>query len=544
MFSFKDRPSIVSILNTYSFDVLIIGGGIMGAGIALDAASRGLSVALVEMQDFSAGTSSRSTKLVHGGLRYLKQLDFGLVAEVGKEREIVYENAVHVTTPEWMLLPIYKNGTLGKTSTSFALKLYDKLANVRKNERRKILSKNETLEKVPMLKKEGLIGAGYYVEYKTDDARLTIEVIKKAIDYKAVCLNYAKVTSFEYKKGKIIGANVFDELTNDTFTIHATQIINATGPWIEHVRTLDMIDNKKQIRLTKGIHIVVENEVLPLSQAVYFDSDDGRMIFAIPRDGKTYIGTTDTFYNDDPHHPVATEEDINYLLEKVRFIFPNVKVNRTDVQSTWAGLRPLIEEKGKKPSDISRKDELWVSSTGLMTVAGGKLTGYRLMAEQIVDNIVKKHRFKHASKSFTKDISLSGAKGLNSHNFKQYIKNKATEGESIGISYDDAKKLIEKYGTNIEHIFHYARLIKDSTTQLPTSLYAELLYSIYHEMVYTPADFFIRRTGYLYFQIDIVENYKQIVIDVMSNILDYTESEKQFYTLQLEQLIDDAKVQM
>lgn len=542
MFSFKERPDIVSILKTYSFDVLVIGGGIMGAGIALDAASRGLSVALVEMQDFSAGTSSRSTKLVHGGLRYLKQLDFGLVAEVGKEREIVYENAVHVTSPEWMLLPIYKNGSFGKFTLSIALTIYDKLANVRKSERRKILSKQETLEKVPMLKKEGLVGAGYYVEYKTDDARLTIEVIKKAIEYRAVCLNYARATGFIYHKKKIVGAHVKDEITGEVFTIHANQIVNATGPWIDELRGLDKIEHNKKIRLTKGIHIVVDQSVIPLKQAVYFDSDDGRMIFAIPRDGKTYIGTTDTFYENDPVHVTATEEDIEYLIQKIQLIFPEVIIERKDIESTWAGVRPLIEQKGKNPSEISRKDEIWISSTGLMTIAGGKLTGYRLMAQQIVNKIIKRNGYKHALESMTKNIPLSGAKGLNSNNFIDFVKDKAKEGETIGIPFDQAKKLAEKYGTNVDEVFKYANIIKGSTVQLPTELYAELLYCIYHEMVYTPSDFFIRRTGYLYFQIDLVEKYKEGIIDVMSNILGYSESERQFYTIQLDQMIDDAKI--
>lgn len=541
MFSFKDRPDIVSTLKTYSFDVLVIGGGIMGAGIALDAASRGLSVALVEMQDFSAGTSSRSTKLVHGGLRYLKQWDFGLVAEVGKEREIVYENAVHVTSPEWMLLPIYKNGSLSKTTTSIALKLYDKLANVRKSERRKMLSKSETLEKVPFLKEEGLIGAGYYVEYKTDDARLTIEVVKKAIDYKAVCLNYARVIGFVYQKKRVVGAEVRDERTGETMTIHANQIVNATGPWIDELRGFDTIENNKKIRLTKGVHIVVDQSVLPLKQAVYFDSDDGRMIFSIPRDGKTYIGTTDTFYDHDPLNVTANEEDIEYLVQQVRLIFPDMKIGRQDIESTWAGIRPLIAEKGKNPSEISRKDEIWFSSTGLMTIAGGKLTGYRLMAQRIVNQIVKRKGYKHALESMTKDISLSGANGLNSSNFKDYVETKAKDGVHVGIPFDKAKKLVEKYGTNVDDVFIYAGMVESSTIALPVDVYAELLYSIYHEMVYTPSDFFIRRTGYLYFQIALVEKYKEVVIDVMSNILGYSESEKQFYTIQLNQMIEDAK---
>ncbi len=541
MFSFKDRSKLLNICNSYSFDVLVIGGGITGAGIALDAASRGLSVALVDMQDFAAGTSSRSTKLVHGGLRYLKQLEFGLVSEVGRERQIVYENAVHVTRPEWMLLPLYKKGTLGKVTTKAALTVYDRLAQVQKNERRKMLSAKETLQKVPLLKEKGLLGAGFYVEYKTDDARLTIEVLKKAVENKAVCLNYARVTGFEYKGKKIVAANVRDEMSGETITIHAHQIVNAAGPWVDDVRKMDKIQDKKKIRLTKGIHIVIDQSKFPLQQAVYFDTEDGRMVFAIPRDGKTYVGTTDTFYDDDPIQPVATKEDISYLLKAIHYIFPKIQIDSEDIESTWAGVRPLISEEGKDPSEISRKDEIWIAQSGLLTIAGGKLTGYRQMAETIVDKIVKMRKFKHATPCMTKELSLSGARGLNSFNFADYVANKAKVGEALGIPYNEAKLLVEKYGTNVDEVFQYAESVLDNNISLPISIYAQLLYAIYNEMAMTPSDFFIRRTGYLYFHIDLVERYKSIVVDIMSNIIGYSESEKVFYQMQLDQFIEDAK---
>lgn len=541
MFSFKDRLTILNTLNQYAFDVLVIGGGITGAGIALDAASRGLSVALIDMQDFSSGTSSRSTKLVHGGLRYLKQLEVGLVAEVGKEREVIYENAVHVTQPEWMLLPLYNQGSLGKLSTSIALKLYDQLAKVRKHERHKMLSAKQTLTKIPFLKKEGLLGAGYYVEYKTDDARLTIEVLKKAVEYKAVCLNYAKVTDFVYEKKKMVAANVRDEISGKTITIHAGQIVNATGPWVDDIRNLDKVQNNKYLRLTKGVHIVLDQSILPLHQAVYFDTEDGRMVFAIPREGKTYVGTTDTFYQNDPIHPVATQEDIDYLIKNIQYIFPTIDITVNDVESSWAGIRPLIYEKGKNPYEISRKDEIWISPSGLMTIAGGKLTGYRQMAERIVDKIIKIKHYKHATGCITKELSLSGSKGLNSKNFGDYVLNKAREGEILGIPYMQAKHLVEKYGTNVDEVFNYVIAIKQSQMQIPETIYAQLLYSIYNEMAYTPADFFIRRTGLLYFDINCVENFKDAVIDIMDTIIGYSESEKKLYKSELEQFIEDAK---
>jgi len=540
MFSFEHRPKIMHFLEQYSFDVLIIGGGITGAGIALDAASRGLSVALIEMQDFSAGTSSRSTKLIHGGLRYLKQFDVSVVAEVGREREIVYDNAVHVTTPEKMLLPLYKKGSLGPLTTSLALKVYDRLAGVKKNERRTMLSAQETAALEPLLNQDELVGGGYYVEYRTDDARLTIEVLKKAVEYGALCMNYAEMTEFLYHKKKLVGVQVKDHITGKTIEVHAAQIVNATGPWVDAVRQKDKVADKKQLRLTKGVHIVLDQKDFPLKQAVYFDIMDGRMAFAIPRDGKTYVGTTDTEYEGDIAHPFATQEDVDYLIAAAKTVFPTAKILRETIESSWAGIRPLIFEKGKNPSEISRKDEIWTAPSGLMTIAGGKLTGYRQMAETIVDKIVKTHKYKHASPCITRELSLSGAKGINAINFPDYTAYKAREGVQYGLNYDEAKMLVQKYGTNVDALFDQVKYLHEHGSTMPLALHAMLLYGIEAEMVYTPCDFFIRRTGLLYFDIDAVKRYKQQVIQVMQQRLHYTEPQKNMYIAHLEQAILDA----
>ncbi|WP_068983062.1 glycerol-3-phosphate dehydrogenase/oxidase [Lysinibacillus xylanilyticus] len=540
MFSFEHRPKIIHFLEQYSFDVLVIGGGITGAGIALDAASRGLSVALIEKQDFSAGTSSRSTKLIHGGLRYLKQLDVGVVAEVGREREIVYDSAVHVTTPEKMLLPLYKKGSLSPLTTSLALKVYDRLAGVKKHERRTMLNAQEAAALEPLLNRDELVGGGYYVEYRTDDARLTIEVLKKAVEYGALCLNYAEMTEFLYQKKKLVGVQVKDHVTGKMIEVHAAQIVNATGPWVDEVRHKDKVADKKQLRLTKGVHIVLDQKDFPLRQAVYFDIVDGRMAFAIPRDGKTYVGTTDTVYEGDPAHPVASKEDVDYLMDAAKTVFPTANISIETIESSWAGVRPLIFEKGKDPSEISRKDEIWTAPSGLMTIAGGKLTGYRQMAETIVDKIVKTHRYKHAGPCITREISLSGAKGLNALNFPDYTAYKAREGVQYGLNYDEAKTLVQKYGTNVDALFNQVKYLHEHGSTMPLALHAMLLYGIEAEMVYTPSDFFIRRTGLLYFDIDAVKRYKQQVIQVMQQHFRYTESQRNTYIAQLEQAILDA----
>src|SRR5690625_4673175 len=239
MLSSYNRDTIFNQYEERTFDLLVIGGGITGSGIALDAATRGLSVGLVEMQDFASGTSSRSTKLIHGGLRYLKNFEIKMVADVGKEREIVYQNGPHITTPEWMMLPFYEDGTFGSLTTNVGLRLYDFLAGVKKDERRQMLNKEETLTKEPLIRREGLKGSGYYVEYKTDDARLTIEVLKKAVEFGAKAFNYFKANQFLYRDGKVIGVKATDLIDDESHKIYGEKVSNATGPWSDELRAKD-----------------------------------------------------------------------------------------------------------------------------------------------------------------------------------------------------------------------------------------------------------------------------------------------------------------
>lgn len=544
IFSAAKRKDIFKRLGEEEYDLLIIGGGITGAGIALDAALRGMKTALVEMQDFAAGTSSRSTKLVHGGLRYLKQFQVGLVAEVGKERAIVYENGPHVTTPEKMLLPLYKEGTFGKFTTAIGLTIYDFLAGVKKSERKRMLSREETLNKEPLLKKDGLIGGGYYVEYRTDDARLTIEVMKAAAAAGADIINYVKAEEFLYANKKAAGARVKDMISGETAEIRAKKVVNAAGPWVDEVRDKDYSKNNKRLQLSKGIHLVFDQRKFPLRQSVYFDTPDGRMVFAIPRDGKTYVGTTDTFYNERPINPKMLKEDRDYLIRAVRFMFPDVDVTEKDVESSWAGVRPLIYEEGKDPGEISRKDEIWESESGLITIAGGKLTGYRKMAENVV-NLVAKRLENETGKSFrpcqTKHYPISGGDVGGSANLNAFIAKKAEEGQNYGFSREEGGRLAHRYGANVDRLFRYGKQYEESgETALPRPVYAQLMYAIEHEMTVKPVDFFIRRTGALYFNINWVRTWKEEVIRFMGQYFGWSEKEQAAYTEELNRELTDA----
>lgn len=545
MFSNKNRTEIINKLQKDPFDVLIIGGGITGAGIAFDASSRGMKTALVDMQDFASGTSSRSTKLVHGGLRYLKNFEVKLVAEVGKERAIVYENGPHVTTPEWMLLPIYQDGTFGRLSTSIGLRVYDYLAGVSSDERRTMLNVQETIEKVPLIKKEGLQGAGYYVEYRTDDARLTIEVMKAAYEKGAVPINYTKAYKLLYKNSEVAGILAVDQLTGDEYEIKAHTIVNASGPWVDFIRDMDGSKIGKSMQLTKGVHIVVDQSKLPLKQAVYFDTPDKRMIFAIPRNGKSYVGTTDTFYNQDPQNPKITKEDREYLIHAITDMFPDARVSETDIESSWAGVRPLISVEGKDPSEISRKDEIWEAPSGLITIAGGKLTGYRKMAETVV-NLLARNLKEKSNREFprclTKTLPISGGDVGGSRNYNSFIEKLSRDGLEIGLTQGEAFHLVSMYGSNTPILFNMIEANSNEAEkyEMPLTLWVKLKYALDYEMAATPSDFFTRRTGDLLFDINSVRNYQKQVHDYMSDYFDWSEERKQQFNRELEQELNDA----
>lgn len=546
-FSSTARPEVKHTLSSNQFDLIVIGGGITGAGIALDASKRGMKVALVEMQDFAAGTSSRSTKLVHGGLRYLKQFEVKMVAEVGKEREIVYENGPHVTTPEWMLLPLHKGGTFGKFSTSIGLKVYDYLAGVKRSERRSMLSVSETLTKEPLVKKDGLKGGGYYVEYRTDDARLTIEVMKEAVAHGATALNYMKSQRFLYENKKVVGIEAEDLVTGDTIEIRGSKFVNAAGPWVDDVRGKDYSTNNKQLRLTKGVHLVIDQSKFPLQQAVYFDTPDKRMVFAIPRDGKAYVGTTDTFFDQEKSSPHMTSEDRDYILDAIHFMFPDVSVGKEDVESSWAGVRPLIFEKGKDPSEISRKDEIWEAESGLITIAGGKLTGYRKMGETVVDLVSKRLKEENKKKfpaSSTKHMPISGGHVDGSKNFRAFVDQKTDEAHQFGLTEEEGRKLSAMYGSNVDQLYKLAHAYSGTSDErsVPPYLYAQLIYAIQEEMAATPVDFFIRRTGALFFDREWVEKWKEPVIEIMAKLLKWNTEQEQQYRAELNSELKSAVV--
>ncbi|MEL7022033.1 MAG: glycerol-3-phosphate dehydrogenase/oxidase, partial [Bacteroidota bacterium] len=516
-------------------------GGITGAGIALDAASRGIKVALIEMRDFASGTSSKSTKLIHGGLRYLAQLDIGLVREVGRERAIVHRLAPHLVLAKKMLMPIVEGGTYGKWSTAVGLSVYDFLAEVKGDDKRKMLSKQETTEKEPLLRTDILTGSGFYAEYRTDDARLTIENLKTAAKHGATCINYVKAEGFVYNDGKICGIRCTDVHQNIPFEISTHLVVSAAGPWVDELRAEDESLSGKHLFLSKGVHIVVPHERFPIQYTTYFDVPGGRMLFAVPRQRVTYIGTTDTPYDGDKNRVLATIEDVNYLLSGVNAMFPTVKLTLSDVESSWAGLRPLIHESGKSATEMSRKDEIFESQTGLISIAGGKLTGYRKMAERIMDKVEKRYQERvgrSLSDTDTRNISLTGGIFENKEAVADYV---SIIEKKIGstLPKHTAAYLVSNYGRQTDQILSKMTDF-DTDTKAVALARAELYFTIHHEWVQTPLDFFNRRTGRLYFNLPSIAAIQAAIFADFQAYFALSDEQIEAYKAELRQAIQDV----
>ncbi|HCT95363.1 glycerol-3-phosphate dehydrogenase/oxidase [Vagococcus sp.] len=543
IFSEETRVNNLKKMSEKELDILVIGGGITGAGIVLDGVTRGLDMGMVEMRDFGSGTSSRSTKLVHGGLRYLQQFEVKTVAEVGQERAVVYENAPQITTPLKMVLPFYKGGTFGPLTTAIGLDMYDFLARVKRSERKFMLNKEESLKREPLIRAEGLKGTGVYVEYRTDDSRLTLETIKKASELGAHVANYTKVTKllYSHETGQVIGVRALDLVNKVEYPIYAKRVVNAAGPWVDNIREMDNSKKGKYLHLTKGVHLVFDGKRFPLKNAMYFDTPfkDKRMMFAIPREEKVYVGTTDTFYDKDQREPGVTMEDVTYILNAVNQVFDIEPLTLADIESSWSGVRPLIHEEGKSPSEISRKDEIFHSETGLYSIAGGKLTGYRKMAEEIVDKVLKdlsQNEGYTYVPCATKHLTLSGGDVGGGDGFAEFKARHIELGVSeYGLTAEEADKLVQRYGSNVTVVYNY--LDQNQETRLPRIEAAMLQYGLEHEMTIHPIDFLLRRSSYMLFNMARCEEIYQDVINEMASYYDWSEEYQ-------EQMIEETEAEI
>lgn len=537
------RNETLDKISKTHFDLVVIGGGITGAGIAWDATLRGLKVLLLEQNDFASGTSSKSTKLIHGGLRYLKQLKFKQVYDVGRERAFVHKIARFLVRPEKMLLPIYKNGSLNRLMAGLALAVYDSLAGVKKSDSYAYNNKNKTVLLEPLLPVNRLLGSFLYAEYQTDDNRLTWTLIQSAIERGACCLNYAKVVKLNTDaSSKIISINFEDKTTGNISQIFAPLFINAAGPWVMDIIHLDLFPPKKGLLLSKGTHIVLSFSKLPLQHALYFDdTEKKRMIFAIPRDGITYVGTTDIAYQDDKNTIFSSKSEIEYLLETINNYFPDLSFTSDDILSSWVGLRPLIKEIGKNSTEISRKDEIFISKSGLVSIAGGKLTGFRKMAEKVLNlafKLNKNYYKKFKQTSETKEIPLTGNSFTTEEEYFKFLNNLKSKFQQVGLDENLSECYLKRYGDKILKLLDF--LEDKYKIQNERLLVAEIKYGIKYEMILYPTDFLQRQTSMIWFNRSECFNYKHLILSIFTNEFSWDEEKLKMETLNYEHLVSST----
>ncbi len=499
----KSRAEQFKQLDHDEFDLLIIGGGINGCGAARDAALRGLKVALVEQRDWGSGTSSRSAKLVHGGLRYLATFQLGLVRESTAERAVQTRVAPHLVKPILFLMPVYAEHKHGLWFMNMGLWLYDTLALFRIPQRHRKYRRRKALALQPNLRAEGLKGALTFYDTAANDARLTLENALDAEDLGAVTVNHAQVTGLlRDDAGTVTGAQVTDSLGDQTVEVRARLTLSTTGPWTDRLLALTGAHHRPMLRPTKGAHLVLDASRLPVAHAVtMIHPGDERPLFIIPWGPHIYVGTTDYDTETDPDSVHADARDRDNLLEAINYYFPEARITAADIVSSWCGVRPLVAPEAEmSASKVSREHVIREEPQGLLTIAGGKLTTYRLMVAELVDQAARllQRRSHHASipASATRDRPLPGAVSIGGQADLDALASELAD--RFKLSPAVATHLANTYGSRAEDVLRDApnHALEPLRPQLPY-IWAELDYNVRTEHAQTLEDFFARRTQLL-----------------------------------------------
>ncbi|HWC75317.1 MAG TPA: glycerol-3-phosphate dehydrogenase/oxidase [Gemmatimonadales bacterium] len=492
-----------------SVDLLVIGGGITGAGIARDAALRGIRTALVDKADFGAGTSSHSSRLIHGGIRYLEQYALHLVFEASHERRVLLRIAPHLVRPLAFLFPLYKGGRVPPWKLRAGMWLYDMLSLFRNVKWHRWLRPKKVRRVEPGLRDRGLRGAALYYDAQVDDARLVLATMRAAARAGALVANYVEVTSLLKPDGRVRGAVVRDVLSGETWTIRANIVVNATGPWSDDVRRLDDPQSPPLLRPTKGAHVAVSRRRIANEHAVtLFSQIDGRVMFVLPWGDLAYVGTTDTDADAPPDALRVTADDVTYLLRSANAAFPDAHLAAKDVVSAWAGLRPLLrQDNHASPSQVSREHQVIESPHGLITIAGGKLTTYRVMARDVVDRAARRLRELDgrpiASRAPTDRLPLPGGEAAE-------LEVLVEAARSRGASEATARHLVAYYGSEAAAVLNIVE--RDRALGEPLvkgggggggrgdrpEIWAEVVYAIEREMAMRVQDVLIRRMHLFY----------------------------------------------
>ena len=494
-FSAQTRAASLAELADTAVDVLVIGGGITGAGIARDAAMRGFRTALVERTDFASGTSGRSSRLIHGGLRYLEHGAFRLVREATAERRILLRIAPHLVWPQAFLFPLFSGGRVPRWQMAAGMWLYDALASFRNVERHRWLSKRSLVRAEPRLRAEGLLGGPQYFDAQCDDARLTLANARDAHYHGALVATYTEARGFDIAAGRIRKVRLFDRLGGTEILARPHIVVNATGPWSDAVRQ----DGRTLLQCSKGAHVVVSRSRLGLSHAIALLSPvDGRVMFALPWGDLSYIGTTETDVDGTPDTVAATADDVVYLLRSANAVFPDARLQPDDVVATWAGVRPLARPLGTRFAGAVSREHVITERAGMISIVGGKLTTYRRMARDVVDRVARALNALDgralAARAHTDREPLPGGETAD-------LDAIALEIEREGLASQVARRLVRRYGTEAAAVGRLA--LQDPTLGQPviaggSALRAELVHAVQREMALTLCDLLVRRTHAFY----------------------------------------------
>ena len=490
--SIEDRRAALAAMKDEVFDLAIVGGGINGAGIARDAASRGMTVALVEAADFASGTSSRSSKLIHGGIRYLENKEFHLVFEALSERQRLFEIAPHLVHPLRFVLPLFKGGRVAPWLMGVGMSLYDALSLYDAPEMSRHLPPADVAIEYPLLQTTDLTGAFTYSDAYMDDDRLVLETLRSAASHGARIASYCKVTGAAQANGKITHFECEDRVTNERFDLRARHFVGAVGPWTDRLGVSLEPKWAPKLRPSKGVHLTFARERFPLTDAVVMAAEE-RIVFAIPRHEMVIVGTTDTDMTDNPGEVRADAGDVTYLLRVVDKYFPHAALTSADVIGCYAGVRPLIDDHAQTESKTSREHSIWTEPNGLTLVAGGKYTTYRLMAEQTVD---------HALKSFAIEDRVRFGRTHTLEPLNPMITEALLErarrdhprwAERFGLPLAITERLAERHGLEAKQMLNRVR---ELGLQDPEEIWwcAEALHAVEHTMCMHLTDFFLRRT--------------------------------------------------
>jgi len=482
-FSARTRAANLERMRTEPFDVLVVGGGIVGAGVARDSACRGLATALVDQRDFAAGTSGKTSRLVHGGLRYLRNYRFGLVRRAVRERDLLLRNAPGLVRPLPFLIPAYRDRGPGRVILRFGLFLYDFLSQEKTLPRRSWLSPTEARQREPQIALEGLAGAGMYHDAWTDDSRLVLAVVQDAATAGAVVANHVRVEGLNRTGGRVAGAQLRDMISGDSFTTSARFVVNATGVWLDDLRAGQATPT---LRPTKGIHINVPRAKIGNRHALALTARrDGRVVFVLPWGDLALVGTTDTDYRGDPNQVVPDAGDVAYLLEAVNETFPAAHLGPDDVISAYAGLRPLLRRGGAKAeTDISRDHAIFEDRDGLVSITGGKLTTHRAMAEEVGDLLAR--RLGRPGASATRDRPL----GPSNHPLEAFM--------DLGFDEETALHLQRRYAPEqVQRHLGAPSAAERIVTAMPYT-WVEVDIAVLEEMAMTLGDVLVRRLGLFY----------------------------------------------